>query len=323
MAGVAMAAALVPAMPVLAQSYPSKPIRFVLAVPPGGSVDALARVVGQRLGSAVDQPVVIDNRPGGSNKIATDIVARSAPDGYALYMMGSSQPQVEATALGAGQPRPFDTLRDFTSVGTLVTNTYALIVHPSVPAKNAAEFIALAKAKPDSITYGSTGVGKSDHIAGALFEKMTGIKMLHVPYKGLGLVVNDLLAGRVQASFGALPIMAAQIRAGKLRVIGIVSAQKSFQFPDVPTLAEAVPLPGYAVETWIGVMAPAKTPAAVISRLNSEFNKMLKDDAFVKNSLHPLGLGAWPQTPNQMTNLIRDELQKYTKLFKELGIQPE
>lgn len=322
-AGVALLAALLPAMPVQAQSYPDKPIRMVLGVPPGGAVDGLARVVAAYLEPALGQNVIIDNRPGGSNKIANDIVARSAPDGYTLFMMGSSQPQVEAAALSSGKPRQFDTLREFTAVGTFATNTYALVVHPSLPVNNAKEFIALAKAKPGYITYGSSGIGKSDHVAGALLEQRTGIKLLHVPYSGIGFVVQDMLAGRILASFGALPFMAPHIRAGKLRLIGIVSAHKSFQFPDVPTLAEAIPLPGYAVETWIGVLAPAKTPAAVVNKLNTVINKMLKDDAFVTKGLHPLGMGAWPQTPDQMTALIRSDLKLYTKLFKDIGLKLE
>jgi tripartite-type tricarboxylate transporter receptor subunit TctC len=322
-AGAALVAALIPAMPVWAQSYPSKPIRIVLAVPPGGSVDGLARVVGKYLSAAVGQPVIIDNRPGGSNKIATDITASSPPDGYTLYIMGSSQPQVEASAISSGQTRPFDTLRDLASVATIATNTYALVVHPSVPAKNVKEFIALAKARPGQITYGSSGVAKSDHVAGALLEQMTGIKMLHVPYKGLGDAVREMISGRILACFGALPIMAPHINAGKLRLLGVVSAEKSFQFPDTPTLAEAIPLKGYAVETWIGMMAPVKTPEAIVTRLNTEINKMLRDDAFVKNGLHPIGLGAWPKTPDQMTALIRDDLQKHIKLFKELNIKLE
>ena len=322
-AGMAVAAVLFPAVPVFAQSYPSKPIRIVLAVPPGGSVDALGRVVGRYLESAVGQPVIIDNRPGGSAKIATDYVAKSAPDGYTLYLMGSSQAMVEAGAIAFDRPRPFDTLRDLTAVATLATNTYALIVHPSLPVKTAAEFVALAKAKPGYISYGSSGVGTSAHVAAALLEQMTKTRMLHVPFKGLGEAVQQLLPGEIQALFSALPVMEPHIRAGKLRLIGPVSADRSFQFPEVPTLAEALPLPGYALETWLGMLAPANTPAAIVNRLNGEFNKMLRDDAFVKKSLHPLGLGAWPRTPDQMTDLLRNELQKYTRLFKELGIKLE
>lgn len=322
-AAIAAIAATVAAPAVAQQNYPNQIIRIVLAVPPGGSVDSLARVVAKYQTGNLGQPVIIDNKPGGSNKVATEFVAKAAPDGYTLYQMGSSQPQVEATALSNGVPSPYDTLRDLTSIGTLATNTYALVVHPSIPARTANEFIAFAKSKPGFITYGSTGVGKSDHVAGALFAQMTGIDLLHVPFKGLGEAVQELVPGRILTAFSALPVMAAHVKAGKLRLIGPVSTDRSFQFPDVPTLAEQVPLPGYAVETWIGIMAPVKTPRPLITRLNGEINKMLKDESFVTTQMHPLGLGAWSKTPEQMTALINDDLKKYTKLFKELGVKFE
>ncbi|MCC6472678.1 MAG: tripartite tricarboxylate transporter substrate binding protein [Burkholderiales bacterium] len=322
-AAIALAAALLPALPARAQSYPSQPVRFVLSVPPGGSVDSLGRVVAKYLSPNLGQPVIIENKPGGSNRIATDFAARSAPDGHTLLMLGSSQAQVEAAAISTGQPRPFDTLRDFTSVGTLATNTDALVVHPSLPVKTAADFVAFARSKPGYITYGSTGVAKSDHIAAALFEQMTGARMLHVPFKGLGDAIPQLIAGRILTLFSALPPMAAHIRSGKLRLIGVVSAERSFLFPDAPTLAEALPLPGDAVETWIGMMAPAKTPAPVVSRLNGEIRKMLQDEAFVKQSLHPLGLSPWGHTPEEMTRFVQGELATYTKLFKDIGLKLE
>jgi tripartite-type tricarboxylate transporter receptor subunit TctC len=293
----------------------------VLGVPPGGSVDTLARAVSQHLGTRLGQPILVDNKPGASNKIATDFVAKSAPDGYTLLSIGSSAPVTEAAAIATGGERLFDTLRDFTCVGTIASNTYALAVSPSIGVNSVAEFIAFAKAKPGYINYGSAGVAKTDHVAAELFSQGTGIKMTHVPFKGIGEAINQMLAGRIHACFSALAPMAPHIRAGKLRLLGVVSSERSELFPEAPTLAEAVPLPGYAVEAWIGIVAPKNTPPAVINKLSAEFARMIKDETFVKTMLLPNGLEPFQKSPSQMTAMFRGEIDRYTKLFKTIGVK--
>lgn len=306
-----------------AQAFPNRPIRIVLGVPPGGSVDTLARAAAQQLSVQMGVPVIVDNKPGASNKIATDFVAKSPADGYTLLSVGSSAPMTEAVAVANGGERMFDTLRDFTTVGTVAGNTYALVVSPTLGVNNVAEFIAFAKAKPGFINYGSAGVAKTDHVAAELFSQGTGVKMVHVPFKGIGEAINQMLAGRIHACFSALAPMAPHIRAGKLRLLGVVSAERSQLFPDAPTLAEAVPLPGYAVEAWIGLVAPARTPPEVVARLNTEISRMLKDPAFVKNQLVPNGLEPFYKTGPDMAAMFRGEVDKYAKLFKTIGVKLE
>jgi tripartite-type tricarboxylate transporter receptor subunit TctC len=322
-----IALGLAAALPGLSQAqgapaaYPNKPIRLVLGVPPGGSVDTLARVVAQQLGTAMGVPVIVENKPGASNKIATDFVAKSAPDGYTLLSIGSSAPVTEAAAIATGGERLFDTLRDFTPVGTIAGNTYALAVSPTLGVANVSEFIAFAKSKPGFVNYGSAGVAKTDHVAAELFSQGTGIKMTHVPFKGIAEAINQMLAGNIHCCFSALAPMSAHIRAGKLRLLGVVSSERSQLFPDAPTLAEAVPLPGYAVEAWIGIVAPARTPPAVVNKLNAEFARMLKDEAFVKNMLLPNGLEPFLKSPAEMGAMFRGELERYITLFKTIGVK--
>ncbi len=316
-------AAALPAVARAQETFPTsgRPIRLVLGVPPGGSVDALARAVGQYLTTAMGTSVIVENKPGASNKIATDLVKGSPPDGHTLLSVGSSAPMSEAAAIAGGGARPFDTLRDFAPVGTIASNTYALAVNASLPVKNVAEFIEFAKARPGFINYGSAGVAKTDHVAAELFSQRTGIKMVHIPYKGIGEAINSMIAGHIHACFSALAPMAPHIRNGNLRLLGVVSASRSQMFPDAPTLAEAVPLPGYAVEAWLGMVAPKQTPPAIVNRLNTEFGRMVKDEAFVKNMLQPLGLEPFHKSPAEMSAMFSAEVDNYTKLFKDIGIK--
>lgn len=319
--GIASALPTVPGIAGAQAAYPNRPIRLVLGVPPGGSVDTLARAVGQKLGEQLGVSIIVDNKPGASNKIATDFVANSPPDGYTLLSVGSSAPMTEAAAIATGTERLFDTLRDFTSVGMMATNTYALAVSATLPITNIAEFIAFAKAKPGFINYGSAGVAKTDHVAAELFSQGTGVKMVHVPFKGIGEAITQMVAGRIHACFSALAPMAPQIRAGKLRLLGVVGSQRSQLFPEVPTIAEAVPLPGYAVDAWLGLVAPAKTPPEIVNRLNTEIARMLKDEAFVKNMLLPNGLEPLTKSPAIMNTMFRDEVERYAKLFKAIDLK--
>jgi tripartite-type tricarboxylate transporter receptor subunit TctC len=319
-----LALGLAAALPLAARAekaWPDHPIRLVLGVPPGGSVDTLARALGQRLGADLAAPVIVDNRPGASGKIATNYVAKSAADGYTLLSLGSSSPMSEAAAIATGTERPFDVLRDFESLGTIASNTYALAVNASLPIHDVHEFIAYAKAHPDTLNYGSAGVAKTDHVAGELFAQEAGIRIVHVPFKGLGEAITQMIAGRIQCCFSALAPMAPHIRAGKLRLLGVVSSQRSRMFPDAPTLAEAVPLPGYAVEAWIGFAAPAKTPPAVANRLYAEFTQLLKDDTFVNTMLVPNGLDPFARSPAEMAALYRHDLDKYTALFRKIHLK--
>jgi tripartite-type tricarboxylate transporter receptor subunit TctC len=323
MLGLFLAAAALVVMPVQAQNFPTKPIRMVLAVTPGGTIDILARIVCQHLTAKLGQPCIVDNRPGGSGAIGTNFVAKSAPDGYTLFLMGSSQSTVEAAAISGGKERPFDTLGGLTGVSLLVTNPYVLAVHPSLPVKNAKEFIALARSKPGAIVYGSSGIGRTDHVAGEMFAYMTGIKLLHVPYKGVGPVVTALLSGEVQAAYTALPPMLSYVQAGRLRVLGLVGGSRTPLMPELPTLAEAVPLKGYKVGAWMGLMAPKGTPKPVVDLLNRELVQMVKSADFARQAVQPHGLDPIGSSPEELTDLLRTELDLYTRLFKDTGIKLE
>lgn len=317
-----LAAAMAPGA-VRPQPMFHRTVRLVLGSPPGGSVDALARSFAQNLSQGLGVPVIVENRPGGSNKIASDLVARSAPDGHVLLGVGSSTPLTEAAALSSGGDRPFDTLRDFTPIGTIAANTYALVVSSSLEVKTIAEFIALARSKPGFVSYGSSGIAKTDHVAAELFAQGTGIKMLHVPFKGLGEIIAQMLGGRIHAAFSAAAPMAPHIRSGKMRILGIVGGERSQMFPGIPTIAQAVPLPGYRVDAWIGYVAPARTPPAVVSRLNAEIARMLGDEAFVKQVLLANGLEPFPSSSAEMAAMFRGEVDKYAGLFKDINLKLE
>jgi tripartite-type tricarboxylate transporter receptor subunit TctC len=304
--------------PALAQDYPSKPIRLIVGFAPGGGTDYVGRAIGQRLSDALGQPVVVENRPGASSMVANEMVAKSAPDGYTLLVAAAGAmtiaPNINANA-------GFDTFRDFEPIALVVTSPYLLTVNPSVPAKNLAEFTALAKASPGKLNFASAGTGGAPHLAGELYKRMAGVDLVHVPYKGLAPAITDVLGGQVQAVFADINLVLKQIEAGKLKALAITGTQRFAALPDLPTMAEAG-LPGYQAQTWYGLVAPAGTPASVIKRLHAEVSKALAlpemRSQFATQGMLPASASA---TPADFAALIRTDFDKWRKLIKEAGIK--
>ncbi len=297
-----------------AQEYPAKPIRMIVGSSPGGPIDYSARLAAQKITEALGQTVVVDNRTGASGTIGTDYVAKSAPDGYTL-LMGSAATLCITPAL---YPKiPYNTLRDFAPVSTIAAVSYALVVHPSVPAKSIKEFIALAKEKPGQLRFGSAGSGSVTHLGVELFRSMAGIEVLHVPYKGAAVAMVDLLGGHLDFMFNSLLTSIPLIKAGRLRALAQTGTQRSNLLPDLPTVAETV-LPGFEISTWFGLVAPAATPRQIVAKLNAALVKGL-NNAATKEQLLAQGLEPVGNTPEQFTQLIRAELPKWAKLVKMSG----
>src|SRR5438128_8375273 len=264
---------LLAALPVSAQapdSYPSKPLRFILPFPPGGPTDILGRLIGERLASSLGQPVVIENRGGAGGNVGAEAAAKSASDGYTIVLVAPSL----AISPSLYSKLSYDPVRDFAPVSLVATVPNVIITHPSVPANTLAEFIRLAKTKPGGMNFGSGGSGTSNHLAGELFNIVAGVKLVHVPYKGVNLAMNDVLSGEVHLVVIGIPAAAPHIKAGKLRALALIAPQRSPALPDVPTVAEAG-LPNFEVTTWYGVLAPAGTPAPVVTRLNAELVRIM------------------------------------------------
>jgi tripartite-type tricarboxylate transporter receptor subunit TctC len=323
-AGVAIAASfalialatLVAPLPAAAQggAYPTKPIRIVVPFPAGGTTDILARAVAQQLSQAWGQQVIVDNRPGAGGNIGSELVAKSAPDGYTL-LMGTVGTHAINPSLYAKMP--YDHVKDFAPVILVAGVPNVLVVHPSVPANTVAELIAYGKANPGKLNFASSGSGTSIHLAGELFKVQTGLQMTHVPYKGSAPAIQDLLGGQVQLMFDNLPSALPQIKAGKLRALGVTSASRAAALPDVPTIAESG-LPGFEASSWFGLLAPAGTPRDVIARLDAEVAKWLATpDA--KEKLLAQGAIAAGGTPDDFTRHIAAETAKWAKVVKESG----
>ena len=299
------------------QAYPSKPVRVVIPWPPGGSNDVVGRLVMQKLSEWTGQQFVIDNRPGASGSIGSDVVAKAAPDGYTIMVHST-------THLGNAhlyKKLPYDTLKDFTGIALLSAQPGVLTVHPSLPVKSVKEFIALANARPGQILYSSSGNGSAPHLQMALLISMTGVKITHVPYKGGVPQVTALVSGETQASFATISTVVAHIRAGKLRALGVGSVKPSKALPGVPTISESG-VPGYEMAPWIGVYAPAGTPRNIIERLNSEINKALAQPDIVRN-LESQALDPLPGTPEAFNARIKVDYEKYGKLIKLTGARIE
>lgn len=314
-AEVAMAAAAaVPAPPV----YPTKPIRLVIPFPPGGGNDLLARTFADRLGERLGQPLVPDNRGGASTVIAAEIVARAVPDGYTV-MLATSATLAVLPSLKA--KLPFDPIKDFDPISQLSNSPYLLVVHPSLPAATVKELIALTKAKPKQINYASPGHGTSNHLAVELFKTMSGADLTHIPYKGTGPALADLLGGRVSVMFASTASARPLVLSGKLRALGISSAQRSRAMPEVATIAESG-VPGYDMASWSGLIAPRGTPRPVIDRLNAEIAAVIRQgDLYEK--LAAQGFIPETSTPQAFAAHIRDELVRFRKLVAAAGLPVE
>ena len=298
--------------------YPSKPIRFVVAFPPGGGTDIIARSIAQKLAERLAQQVLVDNRPGAGGNIGTDIVAKSAPDGYTL-LMGSAGPLAINASLFAAMP--FDPVRDLAPVTLAASTPNVLVVQPSLKATTVTELISLAKAHPGEINFASSGHGTPAHLAGELFNSMAGVKLVHVPYKGATPALADLLGGQVQLMFSTMPPALPHVKDGKLRALAVTSAKRSPATPDLPTVDEAA-LPGFEANTWHGVVVPAGTPASIVAKLNREIVAILHLPEIVER-LSSQGAEPVGSTPEEFAAYIRSETTKWAKVVRESGARAE
>jgi len=298
----------------LAQDYPNRPVRLIVTVPPGGAADFIARLVGGKLGDALGQPVLVENRGGAGGTIAADAVAKAAPDGYTLL-------QNSITTHGVGphlySKLPYDPVKDFSAVSGLALLPLIMAVNAELPAKTVNDVVALAK--KENLNFASSGNGGAPHMAAELFKSVTGAPVTHVPYKGSGPAVADLVGGRVQIMFDAAPSLIAHIRAGKLRVLAAASAERNRLLPEVPTFAE-LGHPRVAVSLWYGLLAPAATPAAIVTRLNAEVAKILQS-AEVREKLAAQGAEPMPGTPQAFASFMREEMAKWAPVVKQAGVK--
>src|SRR5262245_15708435 len=299
-----------------AQAYPSRPVRIVVGFPAGGGVDIVARLMGQWLSERLGQPFIIENRPGAATNIATEAVVRAAADGYTLLLVHSSN-AMNATLY---EKLNFNFIRDIAPVASIIVVPNVMLVHPSVPAKTVAEFIAYAKANPGKINFASGGIGGPSHLAGELFKAMAGVNLVHVPYRGGGPAVNDLLGGQVQVYFASTPVSIEYIKAGRLRALAVTSTKRSEALPDIPTVAEVVH--DYEASLWYGIGAPKNTSVEVIDKLNKEINAALADPR-MKARIVDLGGDVLALSPADFGRLIADETEKWGKVVKFTGIKAE
>ena len=314
MLGAALALSLGGAM---AQSYPNKPVRLIVPFAPGGFTDVVARILGVKLSAALGQQFVIENKAGAGSTIGTDFVAKAAPDGYTLVMVSSTH----VISPWIYKAMPYDPIKSFTVVTKLVDSPYVLLVNPKVPARNVQEFIALAKAAPDTIHYASSGNGSAQHLMGALFVSMTGAPLKHVPYRGSAGAATDLVAGVVESSFAGVPNALAQVPQGRLKALAVTTAKRSPQLPDVPTMQEAG-VAGYEASVWLALLAPAGTPADIVNKLNSEIARLMNSPDTVK-ALQDAGVEPTPSTPEAMSRYLTQELARWGKVVKDTGVKLE
>ncbi|KWR91549.1 Bug family tripartite tricarboxylate transporter substrate binding protein [Cupriavidus sp. IDO] len=299
------------------EAYPQKPITLIVPWAAGGSTDILARVLSEHLTRSLGQPVIVDNKPGASGNIGSAMVARAKPDGYTL-LVGSMSTHAMNPALMPNMP--FRGVEDFTPLGLLAYVTNTMVVHPSVPAQNVKELIAYAKANPGKLAYASAGPGSTNHLSAVLFEKLAGIQLLHVPYKGGAPAVVDTVAGQTQLLFSAGTQTLPHVKAGKLRLLAVTESRRSPLLPNVPTVAET--LPGYELAVWYGAFGPKGMPADLTARLNREINAVMSLPE-VKARMNAIGVETATSTPQQFGTILRRDADRYGKLIRELGIQGE
>jgi tripartite-type tricarboxylate transporter receptor subunit TctC len=300
-----------------AQTYPARPVRIVVPATPGGAIDLIARSLAEKMTVSLGQPVVVENKPGASNNLGTDFVAKSAPDGYTLVIIASSH----ATNKFLFKNLPYDPVKDFAPVAYTHVVPLLLAVHPSVPAKTVPELVGWIKANPDKAVYASSGPGSSLHMAAELFMSMSKTKMHHIPYKGSSAAHPDLISGRTVIIFDTVSAIRPHVKSGALRGIAVTTAKRSSAFPELPTIAESG-LAGYDASTWGGILAPAGTPKEVVAKLNTSINAALKMDD-VRERLVGAGIEIQGGTPEQFADVIKAEVDKWGRVVKEAGIQPE
>jgi tripartite-type tricarboxylate transporter receptor subunit TctC len=298
-----------------AQAWPNKPIKFVVPFATGGVADVVARTIAPKLGEALGQPIVIENKGGAGGTIGTAQGAKAAPDGYTFVVPAASH----TTTPGLYASLPFDPVKDFVAVTQVVTVPYMLVVHPSNPANSVREFIALAKAKPGTLVYGSAGNGSSNHLAGELFEIMAGVDMIHSPYKGSGPALTDVMGGHINFMFDTINTSVGHINAGTLKTLGIGTLKPSKVMPGVPTIASTVP--GFEAATWIGILAPLGTPKEIVTRMNREIVKVLQNPE-VQQRLATSGAEPVGSTPEEFDASLKSEVAKWGRVIKQAGVPP-
>jgi tripartite-type tricarboxylate transporter receptor subunit TctC len=300
-----------------AQDYPDKPIRIVVPFAPGGSTDVLARIVGQKLGERWGQAVFVENRAGAGGNIGADQIAKSAPDGYSLLLGGVPH----AISASLYPKLPYDLAKDLTAIAEIASFPSAIVLHPSLPAHSVKELIALARARPGQLTFGSAGNGSPNHLALELFDTMAGVSMTHVPYKGSGQLIGDLLAGQVQLASMGTPVALPHVQSGKLRAIAVTGAARSSLLPEVPTVSEAG-LPGFEVTSWYGVFGPAGLQARIVAKLNAEIGRIVTAPD-VKERLAALGAEPSVKSPDEFGRYVRQEITKWAKVVRDSGAKAE
>jgi len=298
-------------------AYPQKPIRLIVGFLPGSSNDTLARFVGGRLSDRVGQQVVIDNRPGANGNIGAELVAKATPDGHTLLLMSVSHTMSAAVY----EKLPFDPVTSFTPVATLGAGPLVLVTHPAFSAGTVKALIELAQAKPSTLTYSSAGTGGINHFGGALFSRVAGVQMIHVPYKGGAPALTDVMGGQVQLMWGTMPLTLTQIRAGKVKALAVTSVKRSPLLPETPTIAEAG-APGAEISTWWGILAPAGVPGAIVTRLNNEIAAILVTPESAQR-LAAEGAEPWPQTSAAFSKVITSEIEKWTRVARDARIRAD
>lgn len=315
----AMVAALVAtaSTSVSAQTYPTKPIRFIVGFPPGGATEFIARLIGQKLTQSMGQQVIVDNRPGAAGNLGIELAARAAPDGYTLLLVAPNITISPSLYKKLG----YDTVKDFAPIARVAAVPMVIVTPGNLPATTLKEFIALAKAKPGALNYASSGVGTSLHLAAELFKLQAGVNLVHIAYKGSSLAMNDVISGQVHTLFIGIPAPAPHIKTGRLRGLAVIAPQRSPTLPDVPTVAEAG-MPNLDVTTWYGVFAPFGTPRAIVTQLNREINQAMQA-ADVKEKLAAQSTNAIVGTPEAFGDYVKIEIAKWAEVVRKAGIQPE
>ena len=312
-----LAIALLAPLHAAAQAWPSRPVKLVVPYPPGGPTDIVARVVAERLQAQTGQPFIVDNRPGAGGNLGAEAVARAAPDGYTLLVATTAH----AINKSLFKNLTYDVQRDFTPVSLLTQGPLVLVVNPKFPARSVAELIAMARARPDSVSFASSGNGQSTHLSAELFASMAGAPMTHVPYKGSAPALNDVIAGQVPIMFDTMLSAMPHVKAGKLRALAITGAQRSPAAPDVPTIAESG-LPGYQAYAWNGLLAPAATPSAVVTRVSEELKTALSQPA-VQEKFAAQGFAATWTSPADAAGFVKTEVDKWARTVQQSGAKVE
>lgn len=300
-------------------TWPTRAIKFIVPLTPGGSNDFLARLFAEQLQSRLGQPVVVENKPGAGGNVGTEFVAKQPADGYTILISSNTH----VVNLNFFSKLPYDPIKDFEPISLVATIPFVFAVNANLPAKTVNEFIALAKAKPGTFTYGTAGIGTPHHLAAELLNVRAGIDMVHVPYKGAAGIVPALLASEITCTIGAINSLLPHFRSGKLRPIAVAPATRTPLLPDVPTIAEAGPFPDFAIDIWLGVLAPAGTPRAIINRLNTEINRIVRDPQIMKERLNPIGLESVGTTPERYMEIMKADIVKYARIVKEAKIKVE